>query len=106
MSLIPRLTSVTLLAATVGLCQTSAPPLTQPTDGQIHLDVVVSSKSGKPDAELQQRDFTVFDNKAQQPITSFRVMGGPGAPVKVLHPDNLGLSGDVTGMFVAAAAPF
>ena len=30
----------------------------------------------------------------------------PGAPVKVLHPDNLGLSGDVTGMFVAAAAPF
>jgi choloylglycine hydrolase len=30
----------------------------------------------------------------------------PGAPVKVLHPDNLGLSADVTGKFVAAAAPF
>ena len=49
----------------------------------IRLDVVATQSSGAPVADLQQRDFTVLDNKAPQPITSFKVVAGPQAPVEV-----------------------
>jgi len=42
----------------------------------ITLDVVVTEKSGAPVLDLQQKDFTLLDNKQPQPILSFR---GPSA---------------------------
>lgn len=38
---------------------------------QIHLNVVVTDKSGKPQAGLQQQDFTLLDGKAPQKILLF-----------------------------------
>ncbi len=62
--------------------QIPAPP--PPQDGQIHLDVVVTPKSGPPVAGLEQKDFTITDNKAPAAITSFRAFSGPDAPVEVI----------------------
>jgi VWFA-related protein len=57
-------------------------PSTTPT---IHLDVVVTPKSGTPPTPgLRQQDFTLLDNKVPQAITSFQAMGGPQAPVEVV----------------------
>ncbi len=50
----------------------------------IHLDVVVSSKSGPPVTGLQQQDFTLLDNKVPQTITSFKAFGGRDAPIDVI----------------------
>ncbi len=50
----------------------------------ITLDVVVTGKSGSPVADLQQQDFTIFDNKTPRHITSFRAFAGSQAPVHVL----------------------
>jgi VWFA-related protein len=47
---------------------------------QITLDVVVSDKSGKPQAGLQQQDFTLLDNKSPQKIMSFQAIDEPGSP--------------------------
>jgi VWFA-related protein len=61
-----------------------APP--RPNSGSpnplITLDVVVTNKAGVPQAGLQQQDFTLFDNKAPQKITSFQAVDGSttGAP--------------------------
>jgi VWFA-related protein len=63
--------------------QQSIPP-TQPGNGRIYLDVVVTPKSGPPVAGLEQQDFTLLDNKAQQTITSFQAVGGSQAPIKVI----------------------
>jgi len=51
---------------------------------QIHLDVVVTPKSGAPVANLKQQDFTLLDNKVSQPITSFQAVTGTQAPVGVV----------------------
>ncbi|HEY2546488.1 MAG TPA: VWA domain-containing protein [Candidatus Acidoferrum sp.] len=61
-----------------------SPSPTSPGDGEIHLDVVVTRKSGPPVTGLQQQDFTLFDNKASQPITSFRAVDGRQAPIEVV----------------------
>lgn len=50
---------------------TTHPPNTQVQDTQVHLDVVVTSKDGTHIGGLQQSDFTILDNGAPQPITSF-----------------------------------
>ena len=50
----------------------------------ILLDVVVTHKSGPPVAELQQKDFTLFDNKVPRPITSFHALGGSQSPVEII----------------------
>jgi VWFA-related protein len=47
---------------------------------QITLDVVVADKSGKPQAGLQQQDFTLLDNKTPQKILSFQAVEEPAAP--------------------------
>ena len=52
--------------------------------GKVLLDVVVTEKSGAPEAGLQQQDFTVLDNKESQPITSFRAVRGNEAALKVI----------------------
>lgn len=55
---------------------------------RITLDVVVTDKSGKPIPGLQQRDFTLLDNKQPAKILSFdAVQGGAAAadpPVEVM----------------------
>jgi VWFA-related protein len=61
-----------------------APPGPSSTSQQIHLDVVVDSKSGQPVNYLAQQDFTVLDNKAPLPITSFKVVTSAQEPVEVI----------------------
>lgn len=56
----------------------------QPDDNKIYLDVVVTRKSGPPVTGLQQQDFTLLDNKVQQPIRSFRALSGSPKPIEVL----------------------
>ena len=50
----------------------------------IDLDVVVTPRSGPPVADLQQKDFTILDNKTPQHITAFRASGGSRAPIHVI----------------------
>lgn len=51
---------------------TPAPKSNSPiASHQIHLNVVVTDKSGKPQTGLQQQDFTLLDNKAPQKILLF-----------------------------------
>jgi VWFA-related protein len=72
------------------LAQESAAPPMPVTD--LHLDVVVTAKNGVPVAQLQQKDFTLFDNKAPQAITSFRALGkeAPVEAIFVIDAVNLG----------------
>ena len=85
-----RLAALFLLSGLSLLCfseagftqQTPAPP--PPPDGQIHLNVVVTPKSGPPVAGLGQKDFTIIDNKTPMTITSFRAFAGPQAPVEII----------------------
>jgi VWFA-related protein len=55
---------------------------------QITLDVVVADKSGKPVSGLEQKDFTLLDNKQPQKILSFEAVKGGAAtadpPVEVI----------------------
>lgn len=60
---------------------------TAPTPTQVTLDVVVADKSGKPQAGLQQQNFTLLDNKAPQKILSFQAVEEPSTqapPVEVI----------------------
>ncbi len=59
-------------------------PSTPAAASHISLAVVVTPKSGPPVADLQQQDFTIFDNKTPRPITSFHAFGGGQAPIHVL----------------------
>jgi VWFA-related protein len=78
------------LALLVPMLCTAAPsaqreaPSTPAAASNISLAVVVTPKSGPPVADLQQQDFTIFDNKTPRPITSFHAFGGSQAPVHVL----------------------
>lgn len=60
------------------------PPPTPPATSTIDLDVVVTPRSGPPVAGLQQQDFSVFDNKTPQRITSFRVISGSQARIEII----------------------
>jgi VWFA-related protein len=55
-----------------------------PADGKIHLDVVVTAKSGPPLSDLHLQDFTVLDNEVPQAIRSFEAVDGRRAPVEVV----------------------
>ena len=57
---------------------------TIPDDGKIHLDVVVTPKSGPPVSGLAQQDFTIFDNKSPRAIISFQAIDGRQAPIEVV----------------------
>jgi VWFA-related protein len=61
-----------------------APPGPSSSSQQIHLDVVVDSKSGQPVNYLGQQDFTVLDNKSPRPITSFKVLTAAQEPLSVI----------------------
>jgi VWFA-related protein len=76
-----------LLAPLLCTTQISAAQGHAPTlagDGNIHLDVVVTPKSGPPVSGLQQQDFTVLDNKVPQTILTFRAVRGREAPIEVV----------------------
>jgi VWFA-related protein len=55
-----------------------------PPSRTIQLNVVVTPKSGAPVAGLQEKDFTVLDNKVPQTITSFRASNGSQEPIEVI----------------------
>jgi VWFA-related protein len=64
------------LACTAFLCaQQNASPGPAPAS-RINLDVVVTAKSGPPVNDLQQQDFTLFDNKTPRHLTSFQAFTG------------------------------
>jgi VWFA-related protein len=71
-----------LCAATVFAQQDAHP--TQPVEGGVTLDVVVTPKSGPPVAGLEQQDFTILDNKVPQALTSFHAVDGRQAPIEVI----------------------
>ena len=62
----------------------SAQPAPAPASQPIRLDVVVDTKSGQPVTNLDEKDFTVLDNKAARPITHFRNLTPADEPVKVI----------------------
>jgi VWFA-related protein len=72
-----------LVWASVLFAQQNVPPTSAP-ESKIDLDVVVTPKSGPPVAGLEQKDFTIFDNKAPQRITSFQAVSGKQDPVHVI----------------------
>jgi len=72
-----------LLLATAASTQQPGTP-TRPPDSKIHLDVVVTPKSGAAETGLQQQDFTLLDNGVQRPITSFRAVTGRETPLEVV----------------------
>ncbi|HEY2547523.1 MAG TPA: VWA domain-containing protein [Candidatus Acidoferrum sp.] len=59
-------------------------PTTPVANDMIHLDVVVTPKSGAPLTGLQQQDFTVLDNKKELPISSFKAVRGRDADVHII----------------------
>ena len=59
-------------------------PGVQTNANPISLDVVVTDRSGQAVSDLQQKDFAVFDNKADQTIVSFAQVNGRQAPVEVV----------------------
>lgn len=63
--------------------QQSAPSAQAPSS-RIELDVVVTPKSGPPVANLEQQDFTIFDNKTPRHITSFQAVGANQAPFHIV----------------------
>lgn len=52
--------------------------------GDIRLDVTAMTRASVPANGLQQKDFTILDNKVPQTITSFRALREREAPVEVL----------------------
>ena len=74
---------VPLLCTAAASAQQGSLPI-QPDDGKIHLDVVVTPKSGPPIGGLEQRDFTVLDNKLPVTLDSFQALGGSRAPIEVI----------------------
>ncbi len=82
-----RLAAVLVLSwlpTVVTSAQQDASPPPQP-GSTISLDVVATPKSGGPPfAGLEQKDFTLLDNKTPRPITSFRAVSGSQEPVEVI----------------------
>src|ERR1700734_3135900 len=73
-----------LLAGTFHLAaQQPAPGGPSPSQG-VHQEVYVETKPGQPMAGLDQKDFTVLDNKSARPITFFRATSGADEAVSVI----------------------
>jgi VWFA-related protein len=83
MSIGARFALLSVLSAAVLSAQQNIPP-TGANPSRINLDVVVTPKSGPPVANLEQQDFTLFDNKTLQRITSFQARDGSHDPVHVI----------------------
>lgn len=57
---------------------------TASSEGKIHLDLVVTAKSGLPVSGLEQQDFTIVDNKKPQTLKSFRAVDGRRTPIEII----------------------
>jgi VWFA-related protein len=57
---------------------------TGPPVRTIHLDVVVTSKPGQPVTGLEQKDFTLLDDKTPREITSFEAVDVQKEPVQAI----------------------
>jgi VWFA-related protein len=66
-----------------GLAQQPLPSVALPSHG-ITISVAVDTKSDQPATSLNEKDFTILDNKTPRPITSFRVVTPPAEPVHVI----------------------
>src|SRR5277367_4516487 len=73
-----------LVCSAVFFAQQNTPQPSSASASRIDLDVVVTPKSGPAVAGLQQQDFTIFDNKAPQHITSFQAHNGSQDPVHII----------------------
>ena len=62
----------------------TAPTIDRSASRSISLDVVVQDKSGHAVDGLQQQDFTLLDNRATQPITSFKALNPSQEKVEVI----------------------
>jgi len=69
--------------SSTGVSARQQPP-TQAANGNIVLDVMVTTKSGRPVGGLQRQDFTVLDNKKTAMLTSFAAVDGRQAPIEVV----------------------
>jgi VWFA-related protein len=58
----------------------SGPAAAAAAEGSIHLDVVVTDKSGKAVSGLDLKDFTLLDNGRPGKIVSFQAYGGSSRP--------------------------
>ena len=81
--LLPLLCGVAAAAQSINATPTQN-AIGQMPSRTIELDVVVTPKSGLPVAELQEKDFTILDNKVPQKVTSFRAFDGSPEPVEVI----------------------
>jgi VWFA-related protein len=73
---------VALISAAPAFSEQNAPATQTPSS--IHLDVVVTPRSGTPVAGLKLQDFSVLDNKVSQPIQSFQAISGNQSPVQII----------------------
>ncbi|HEX4322603.1 MAG TPA: VWA domain-containing protein [Acidobacteriaceae bacterium] len=78
------LLSAALLTGVVAAPAQQAPPASDPIPRSIHLNIAVTTKSGAPVADLTQQDFTLMDNGAAEPITSFKAVTVGQEPVEVI----------------------
>lgn len=62
-----------------GLCVRTSPP-----SRTVHLDVVVTSRPGEAVKGLEQKDFTVLDDKTPREITSFEAVDESKKPVEAI----------------------
>jgi len=64
--------------------QQPPPPAKAAPNRTIHLDVSVEAKSGEAVPGLAEQDFTVLDNAAAQPVTTFKAVSVSDEPVEVI----------------------
>jgi VWFA-related protein len=74
---------VALLCAVGVSARQQAPPNQLAGAGTVVLDVVVTPKSGPPVRGIDQKDFTLLDNKVPQTLTSFQAVDGRYASVRI-----------------------
>src|SRR5215831_3465276 len=73
-----------LLLCTYAVHAQDAKALAVRDAGRVHLNIVVTEKSGAPVSGLQLEDFTLLDNNAPQTITSFQAVEGQEAGAKII----------------------
>jgi hypothetical protein len=61
-------------------CQAQQKSVAEPQINPVTFIVIVTTKSGRPVTDLQQQDFTVFDNGSIRPIQYFHAIGGTRKP--------------------------
>jgi hypothetical protein len=64
----------TSLLCVAAVSAQQAPPGDTSNPRSIHLNVVVTTASGQPVTDLQQKDFTILDNNSARTITSFKAV--------------------------------